>query len=173
MTKKETEVFRKIYEMSGARHEKLSGIFKQNNFYYSANLHMFVRTFDKPDLPLIPEENQDSSFYKKIEETLEIAILKSTGMVNLPTKSELVAIRKNLTAYEKWDSPYLLTTSNGTKIGVNNRYLNLFLDLFGGKDCYCYASNPLAPLYFVDEQKNIEGVLLPMRINNPDKIINQ
>lgn len=176
MTKKENYLFRKIYSSVCSPRACFDGIFYMNGYYYAANRFMAIRAFDKPDLPFVSETDRSDEAEEGIERFFDEAIQYSLGVVKLPAKSEIVELRKMVSSYERQNKAYLLEaeTENdpNMKIGVNINYLNMFLDVFGGRDCYCYTGGPVSPLYFVNERKNIEAILMPIRVRNMFKALN-
>ena len=168
MTKKENDLFRKIYKSIARPRYFLNGVFDRNCHYYTANPFMAIRAFDQPDLPMIPEEDREADTEAAVENYFDEAILHGIGEINLPTKREIVDFRKHFTAEKMREHAYILTVKDNPNmnIGVNINYLNMFLDVFGGRDCHCYTCGPVRQLYFVNERKNIEAILMPIKVRN-------
>lgn len=172
MTKKDLGVFSKIIGMNNAADTAFLGIIEQNGFYYAFNKYMAVRTAEKPELGMVPEKYQRADTYERLEQHFEDVFSEDSCLVALPTKSEIISLRKKLTAEEKREKPYLLTSTNDMLIAVNNSYLSLFLDLFGIADCSCYARSPVKALYFINRKNGIEGILFPIYITDYTKAMN-
>lgn len=166
MTKKENDMFRKVYTLLWDQNYRYDGILKVNNFYYAVNKYMMIRSFEEPSLPIVPDDCRSAEVDESLERVMDAAIADSKWEVNLPTKKELVAFRKTCTREQMREKAYLLTAARDITIGVNINYLNMFLDVFGGRDCHCYTAGPVSTLYFVNERNGLNGILLPIRIRN-------
>lgn len=175
MTK--NELFRKIYSSVCSPKAYLDGIFYMNGYYYAANQFMAIRAFDKPDLPMIFETDRRDEVEECVERYFDEAIQYSVGVVKLPAKSEIVELRKIFSSYERQNKAYLLEAEMendpNMKIGVNINYLNMLLDVFGGRACYCYTGGPVSPLYFVNDRKNIDAILMPIKVRNMFNTLNR
>lgn len=177
MTKKENDLFRKIYSSVCSPKSYFDGIFRINGYYYAANRFMAIRAFDKPDLPMVSETDRSEEIEAEVERSFDEAIQYSIGVVKLPEKSEIVELRKIFSSYERQNKAYLLEAEMendpNMKIGVNINYLNMFLDVFGGRACYCYTGGPVSALYFVNDRKNIDAILMPIKVRNMFHTLNR
>ena len=101
MTKKEQKLFERVLSMNNGDVDKIDGVYRFNNFYYATNGVMAVRTLDEPKSPMVPDEVQtsDESLYKRVEEIFEDSIIHGKP-IELPTKKELVEVRKNLADFD-------------------------------------------------------------------------
>ena len=161
MTKKEQKLFERVLSMNNGDVDKIDGVYRFNNFYYATNGVMAVRTLDEPKSPMVPDEVQtsDESLYKRVEEIFEDSIIHGKP-IELPTKKELVEVRKNLAVKDKC-KPYIMDCGEMI-FALNNSYLNWFLDVFEGGKYLGYS--PVKPFYFINKGKTIDAILFPVRV---------
>lgn len=96
MTKKDLGVFSKIIGMNNAADTAFLGIIEQNGFYYAFNKYMAVRTAEKPELDMVPEKYQRADTYERLEQHFEDVFSEDSCLVALPTKSEIISLRKKV-----------------------------------------------------------------------------